>query len=161
MSIFTKATPANSAKTPDVQKIIYIYIIILAVLLLCQLFTYDSFNKLIESFWLPGGLSVAHLIAYLVIIFELLSLPFLLRMNLSRLMRMICMISSWLVPLAWLLLTLWINLTVNAISNVGFLGAVVSLTPGWWAVCVSVAMAILATWSSWGLWPLAVKSKKR
>jgi hypothetical protein len=44
-------------------------------------------------------------------------------------------------------------------DSIGFLGAVVNLTPGWWAVLFGVAMAILASWASWGMWPLKTKPK--
>jgi hypothetical protein len=161
MSIFTKATSAKPVRTRDAQKIIYAYILILIVFIVCQLFTYDGFVRLLESFWLPGGLTTVHFLGCLIVICELFALPFLLRMDMSRLMRIISMILGWMVPLIWILLTLWVNLTVNAISNVGFLGTVVQTTPGWWAVCVSVALCLLAVWSSWGLWPFSVEKRKK
>jgi len=153
MSIFTKISTARIARTADSQKIVYIYAFILLVFVVCQLFKYDDFIRLIESFWLPGGLLVANLMSCLIVISELFALPFLLRMDLSHLMRAISMALSWLAPTIWLFLTLWINLTINAISNVGFFGSLVRLTPGWWAVFMSVALCLLAAWSSWGLWP--------
>lgn len=153
MSIFSKTTLAKPVRTTDTKKIVYFYVLILIVFVLCQLFTYDDFLKLLESFWLPGGVPTAHILGAIIVICELFALPFLLRMRLSPSMRIISLILSLIVPLIWLLLSLWINLTVNSISNVGFFGTLIHTTPGWWAVYISIALALLAIWSSWGLWP--------
>lgn len=153
MSIYTKATVAKVPRTPESQKIVYAYAVILIVFVLCQLFTFDGFVRLLESFWLPSGAKFAQVLASIIVFCELFALPFLLRMKLSLLMRIISMVLSWLVPIIWLILTLWLNVTVNAISNVGFLGTIVRITPGWWAFCVSIAIGLMSIWSSWGLWP--------
>ena len=161
MSIFTKATTAKPAKMHNAQNIIYVYTFVLIIFVVCQLFTYDDFVRLIESFWLPGGLPVAHFLSCLIVIGELFAIPFLLRMSLSQLMRIISMVLGWFVPIIWLFLTLWVNLTINSISNIGFIGTLVNLTPGWWAVYISFAMCLLAIWSSWGLWPLGISKETK
>lgn len=157
MRIIIKTTPAPDAKTPETQKIIYVYALVLVVFVLCQLFTYDDFLRLIDSFWLPGGTPTANILGCIIVICELFALPFLLRMNLSPLMRVVSMVLGWIVPVIWLFLSLWINLTVNAISNIGYLGTVVQITPGWWTFYISIAIGLLAIWSSWGLWPIKRK----
>jgi hypothetical protein len=156
MSIISHLTPARIARTADTQKVIYAYAFILVVFLLCQLFSYDGFLKLLDGFSLPGGMPTAHILGAVTVISELFALPFLLSMNLSHSMRIISMFLSWAVPLIWLFLTLWINLTVNSISNVGFLGTVINVMPGWWAVYISIALALMAIWCSWGLWPFVI-----
>jgi len=161
MSVITKATPAKESRTRESQKIAYMYAAILIVFALTQLFNFDEFLELLESFWLPGGVPVANLLGSMIVVSEIMALPFLLRMQLSPLMRIISMVFGWLTPLIWLKLALWLNLTVNAVSNMGFLGTTVHLTPGWWAVFFSVAIGILAAWASWGLWPFAVKRKNK
>jgi hypothetical protein len=153
MRIVTKVVPAKAVRTADTQKVIYAYAFILVIFVLCQLFTFNDFLKLIDSFWLPGGVPTANILGSIIVICELFALPFLLRMSLSPLMRIICMVMSWLVPLIWIFMTFWINLTINSISNVGFLGTTIQIIPGWWAVCVSLALSLITIWSSWGLWP--------
>jgi len=153
MNIFVKATPAKKPRTPESQKVAYVYSFVLIVLALSQLSNFNDFLTLLESFWLPGGAPVAHLLGGIIVVSEVFALPFLLGMQLSPLMRVISMGLGWLVPLKWLGLALWLNLTVNAVSNIGFLGTTVRLTPGWWAVFFSIALGILAAWASWGLWP--------
>jgi hypothetical protein len=154
MKLFTKAIPAQKPKTSDSQKIIYLYVAILVIFVLCQLFKFDEFLELLASFSLPGGLTTARLLGSVVVVSEVLALPFLLRLKLSPLMRIISMILGWLVPAIWLFFALWLNLTPNSISNIGFLGVILDLIPGWWTVFISVALGILAAWASWSMWPL-------
>jgi hypothetical protein len=153
MSIFVKVTPAKKPRTPESQKVAYAYAFILIVLALSQLVNFNDFLTLLESFGLPGGVPVAHLLGGVIVVSEVFALPFLLEMQLSPLMRVVSMVLGWAVPIIWLKLALWLDLTVNAFSNVGFLGTTVRLTLGWWAVFFSIALGILAAWASWGLWP--------
>ena len=153
MSVFVKATPAKEPRTRETQKIAYMYAALLVVFALSQLFNFDSFLTLLESFWLPGGVPVAHLLGGIIVVSEVFALPFLFGMRLSPSTRIISMILGWLTPLIWLKLSLWLNLTINAVSNMGFLGTTVRLIPGWWAVFFSIAIGLLAAWASWGLWP--------
>jgi len=157
MKIFTQATAAKKPKTKESQKIAYMYAAILILFVLTQLFTFDKFLILLESFWIPGGKFVAYMLGSLLVISEVLALPFLLGLKLSSLMRIICMGLGWFVSIVWLGLSLWLVLTVNAVSNIGFFGTIVNLVPGWWAVFISVALGLLAAWASWGLWPIANK----
>ena len=159
MSAFVKVTPARKTRTKEAQQVIYLYAFILIVFALVQLFNFDDFLRLFETFSLPGGAPVAHLLGSIVVVSEVLALPFLLRMNLSPLMRIVSMAMSWLVPLLWLKLSLWLVLTVSTVKNIGFLGTTVGLMPGWWAVFFSLGLGILAAWASWGLWPLTGKWK--
>jgi len=159
MRFFVKATAAPKPKTAETRQVAYFYAGILVIILLCQLFTFDDFLLLIESFWLPGGVPLAHLLGGVIVACELLALPFLLGMKLSSLMRVICMICGWLVSFIWIFLSLWLILTVNNISNIGILGTVVDILPGWWAVFIWLAIGILSAWSSWGMWPLKSRQK--
>ena len=161
MNIFVKTTPAKKAKTKDSQKIAYAYAVILTILVVAQLFTFDKFLTLLEDFSLPGGAPIAHLFGGLLVASGVLALPFLLGFRLSPAMRVISMVMGWLVPLMWFKLSLWLIFSTNSATNVGFLGTVVKLMPGWWAVFVSIALGILAAWSSWGLWPIGTKKSKK
>jgi hypothetical protein len=70
------------------------------------------------------------------------------------------MIFGWIVPILWFKLGLWLVITENAVSNMGFLGSVVILAPGWWNVMFSLALGVLAVWASWGMWPMLDKKQK-
>lgn len=157
MNIFVKATPAIKPKTPDAQKIAYFYAILLTIFALGQLFAFNDFITLLDSFWLPGGITMATLLAGVVVACEVFAIPFLIGMSLSPLMRIASMVLGWLVPVLWLFVSIWVNHSINAITNIGFLGTKVSLLPGPWTYFVCLSFGILAAWASWGMWPFRRK----
>ena len=161
MSIFPTVTTAPTPKTKDAKRIALFYAIIIVVFTVAQLFTYDEFPALIISFGLPGGEQFSIFLTALLVSVEVFALPFLLRMPLSKAFRYFSMGCGWLVALIWLFITTNLALQDGVVDNIGFLGTVVSIMPGWWAVFVSVGLAIVATWSSWGMWPGALKASAK
>ena len=157
MSFFVHAVKAPTPKTKDTTKVAYLYAGILTLFALAQLMTLNEFMSLVESWWLPGGSMTAYWLVATILIAELLALPFLLRLKLSPLARSLSMIMAWIVPVLWLGISLWLNLTINAVSNAGMLGTLVQLIPGWWTTCVAIALGLLAAWTSWGMWPPRLK----
>jgi hypothetical protein len=153
MKFLRKTTPAPKPRTKESRQISYAYAIVLIVLVLCQLFTFDKFLTLLQVFAFPGGDVTAHLVGSLIVISEVFALPFLLELNLSPLMRAVSMVFGWMVPLVWLILALWLIFATNSVTNIGLLGTVVAVIPGWWAVYISIALGTMAAWASWGLWP--------
>jgi len=153
MSILPKPTPASAPRTADANKIAIFYAFLLTVFVVAQLFTFESFLELLRAFDLPMTDEQAYGFTASLIAAELFALPFLLRMPLSRAFRWVSMGLGWLVALSWVGLTLWLVLTQPDVETVGFLGTAVDIIPGWWAVCISVGLGILASWASWGLWP--------
>lgn len=153
MNKIAKAVVAEQARTRDSLKIAYACVAVLTILVLSQLFTYDEFLPLLTKYNLPGGELTVNLLGAVIVICEVLALPFLLRLKMSKSMRVFSMISGWLVPVLWLFLSLWVNIAITTVSNVGFLGTVVDLLPGWWAVFISLSLGLLVAWASWGLWP--------
>jgi len=160
MSILVQTTVAPAVKTKNVSKIAIVYAVILVGMVVTQLFTFDEFLKLLSVFDLPGGVRYAHFIGAFLVTAEVLALPFLLRMQLSPAFRVVSMILGWAVALIWTKLTVWLLIQDSYINNVGFLGTVVNLILGWWAVFFSIALGILAGWSSWGMWPVQQKTKR-
>lgn len=160
MSMFARVTPAPIPKTKDVNKIAILYAGVLVVMVVAQLFTFDEFLKLVTSFGFPGGIQYAHFITTFLVVAEVFALPFLLRMPLSPAFRWVSMILGWLVALIWAKLTIWLVIQDSIINNVGFLGTVVDLTPGWWAIFMSIAFGVLAAWASWGMWPYQQGAKR-
>ena len=148
-----KTVVAIKPKTHEAQQVAYLYAGILVIFALTQLYTFDSFLTLIESYWLPGGDPIARLLAGIIVASEVFALPFLLGMKLSPLMRVFSMSLGWLVALIWIKIAFWLVMTINAVPNIGYLGTVVRLIPGWWSVFFGFALAILAGWASWGMWP--------
>lgn len=153
MSIFAKPTLAPKPRSKDASRIAFFYAFIVLVMAVTQLFTFDSFLELIVSFGLPLGDQFSYFIGAFIVTVEVFALPFLLRMSLSKAFRWVSMICGWVVALMWLQLTTWVVITARPVDTIGFLGTLVGLIPGWWAVFASIALVILASWASWGLWP--------
>jgi hypothetical protein len=153
MSIFATALPAKPAKTSESLKVSVFFAAVLTVMAVAQLFTFEAFLPYVQSLGLPMGETWAYSLAPLIIIAEVFAIPFLLRMRLSPAFRFFSMFLSWMVILFWLFISLWLALGNANVDTVGFLGTVIDLTPGYWAVFISLALGILAAWSSWGLWP--------
>ena len=153
MSIFVKPVAAPKPRTAESRKIATAYAVILVILAVAQLFTFDTFLDLLVTFEFAGGRQMAYFLASLLVVSEVFALPFLLRMAVSPLFRWVSMGFALLSPLIWVKITTWLVIMDVAVTNVGFLGTVVEVMPGWWAVFVSAALTILAAWTAWGLWP--------
>lgn len=153
MKTFPQATPPAPLKTEHIRPISLFYAVMLIVMAVGQLFSFEKFIPLIDSFDLPGGQGMGTLVAGLIVVAEVFALPFLIRMRVSPLMRWLSVFFAGLVPLLWVLLSIWLNVTMNAIDNVGFVGVKIEAPVGWWAVLYSMALGVLAAWSIWGMWP--------
>lgn len=146
------ATWPKLPRTKDAGTIALFYAAVLVVLVTAQLFSFEKFIPLIETFALPG-MHTGRFIAVALVVCGVFALPFLLGMKLSEGMRWFSMVAGWIVPAVWLVLSLWFNITQPAVPNAGFLGTSIELEPGWWTVFVAIGLGILAAWSSWGRWP--------
>lgn len=153
--IFTETTLPPAAKNRMIEYAALVYAAILVVMVVAQLFKFEEFVPLIASFGLGGGEPRAMVIASVLVIAEVFALPFLLRMYLSPLMRTVSMALGWAVAGLWLYLMVGLSLTVNAVGDSGFLGTALTVSFGWWSVVLTIFLAALAIWVSWGMWPLA------
>lgn len=153
MSFFVKSTPAAVAKSDISKQVAILFAGILALFAVAQLFTFEAFLEIVPALGLPISDSFAYILPSLIIVFEVFAIPFLLRMRLSIAFRWLSMFLGWLVVAVWLFITIWTAVTPTDVATVGFLGSIGDLAPGWWAVCVSIALGILSAWASWGLWP--------
>ena len=154
MSIFIQPTVALKPKSPLAEKIAILLAGVFVLLAVGQLFSFEDFPMVIDAWRLPGvGAGLAVLLAAIVVVLEVLAIPFLLRMHLSPAMRLASMAAGWLAGLWWLLATIWQSAT-GAVANVGLLGATLQLPSGWWSVFFMTAIGVLIAWASWGLWPV-------
>lgn len=153
MSLFAKPTPPPRPKTKNVPSVSIGLAAVLVVMVVAQLFTFESFHQVIAAMRLPGGDAVAPVQAAIIVTLEVLALPFLLSMRLSPAMRVVSMVSGWLVILAWLKAALWENLSSHDIVSSGLLGDTIPLPVGWWSVLFLLALGVLGAWAAWGMWP--------
>ncbi|MNL43635.1 hypothetical protein D3C87_1661560 [compost metagenome] len=74
-------------------------------------------------------------------------------------MRLVSMVSGWLVVLFWMLAQIYLNITQPGLGNNGLIGTALELEVGWWSVFLLAALGILSAWASWGMWPFAFRKK--
>lgn len=153
MSIFVSATPAPVPKTKDVRRIATFLAGVFVVMAVAQLFTFEEFLVLVEGFGFASGPGFAHLFTAVLIAAEVFAIPFLLRMRLSPLLRWVSVGMGWIAAALWVFVAVWLVFHEGFVTNVGFIGAVAEMMPGWWAIFMSIALAILVGWASWGMWP--------
>src|ERR1700757_4232033 len=149
---------APKPRSTTVRNIAWLYAGVLTVMAVGQLFSFEKFTPLIDSYWLPGGHGTGMLVACLIVITEVFALPFLLRMDLSPLMRWFSLVCSALVPLLWLSILLFEMSTHWILLNSGLFGTKVAIPSGMGAVTLVVILLGLAAVSVWGLWPLYKKT---
>jgi hypothetical protein len=159
MSFFVQSTTVSEPKTKNAKVVGIALAAVFVVLAVAQLYSYEDFPNVIASLWLPGGRPLATLAAALIVTGEVLAVPFLLGIQLSPAMRTVSMVAGWLVILGWLKIALIVNISANAITNSGVLGATIPVAPGWWMVCLFIALGVLSAWASWGMWPLVARTK--
>lgn len=129
-----------------------LYAAILTIMVTAQLFRFHEFIPLIESFWLPGHQSASMIIASLIVSLELLALPFLVRMPLSLLMQLLSMLCGLVIAFVWLIISIYLASTINAVTNAGFFGVgLIDFPTGWPSVIFSAFLCVLALWSMWGI----------
>jgi hypothetical protein len=160
MSFFVTATEAEQPKSKNVQIAGVVLAALLTIMLVGQLFTYEKFAEVIQGFGFFSGSDITSIIAALIVTFELAALPFLLRMRLSPLARIVSMVVGWTVLLFWLGISFWLNITLSLSPNSGVLGDTIKLPVGWWMVTFFVALSVLDLWVSYGVWPAKSTPRK-
>ena len=114
-----------------------------------QLFAFENFPQVIESYGTPFDNGYASLMAAIIVILEVFAIPSLLWMKMSPLMRVVSATSGWLVLLYWLFVGIWQGSVDYHIANAGLFGAEVIVPQGWWLVSYCLILLILLGYVSW------------
>lgn len=158
--VFATAEKALKPKSETAKIIAWVYAGILTVMTVVQLFAFEDFVPLFHDMAFPGGNGTGSLLACLIVFAEVFALPFLLRMQLSPLMRWMSLVCGWVVPVLWLAVSLWLfhvyPASVAATMNAGILGTDVSVANSLQIVIIAVLFA-LAGYATYGLWPAQKK----
>lgn len=133
---------------------------ILIVMVVSQLFAFEDFVPLIYHFGLFGGQPEAKILASFLVTAEVFALPFLLRMYVNPLMRVVSMVLGWFVAGLWFYMTIVATGGGKMLNDSGFLGTAVTVPVGWWSVVFAMGLVALTAWVSWGLWPLRNKHQR-
>lgn len=155
MKFFVSPTPAPAPTSDEIKWGAWALAAVLALMALAQLFSFEKFIPLLTSLNLPGNEFTAYVGGSLLTIAEVSAIPYLLRMELSPLMRALSLISGWFAIVGWLIIQIVLNTQAHHASNNALLGASMHLPVGWWSVVVLLALGGLAAWVSRGMWPFA------
>jgi len=153
MSGFVKAYDAPAPRTKESGFAAILYAGLITIMVAAQLFTFEDFIILFSDLFAAIGEPFGVLLATAIVIGEVFALPFLLRIPLSVGFRWVSLSLSALVAIIWLFVTIWGVATRSVVESAGLIGTLDPVGPGLWAVALSVALCLLATWSVWGLWP--------
>ena len=107
--------------------------IVVTFLIITQLFAFEKFADITSEWHVAGGGIMAALLAGLLPLLELGSLPFLLSMDMSRGSRRVSQACLLVVSAVWFGMALWCFLAVP-MSESGLFGATLPLLNGWWTV---------------------------
>lgn len=112
----------------------------IVLLLMLQLFTFEKFPQLLGASDIYGVWAVV--VAIILVVAELMSLPFLLRMKTSKTLKLISAVSG--------VVALAVLTTVEVIASMSgqtvMFGATLSLPGGVWSLFLLVAFWILTVW---------------
>ncbi len=102
----------TTSVSPIVLVMSWALAVVIIAIVVIQLMTYEKFVPLIQNYQLFNSPALGKVCAALIVIFEVMALPFLLRMKLSPLMRIFsagCLVA---VSVVWIILSLWAGSSV-------------------------------------------------
>lgn len=143
------STPAPKLRHPKGEYMGWVSAIVIMFFAVVHLFRIDTFVPELQMVFGFNRVVVPLLIiASLIVCAEVFALPFLFRMRLSPLARYISGAFSVLVPLFWLLVSIW---TLNQGISTAQLGEFVSLPSTWLLIIVNTIWLIFACLTIWAL----------
>lgn len=151
-----KAQMAPEPRSETAKKIAWGYAVVVVVMVVLQLFSFEKFIPILGEYGLPGGERTATLLAALIVVSEVFALPSLLRMPLSVAMRWLSLGLAVLVPVVWTLLGI-VAVMAGVTTNSGLLGSKLAVPAGWPQLVLSLGLAVLAGLAVRGLVPTRKK----
>ena len=155
--MFAKTQKTLEPRSETYKRIAWAYAAILVAMAVLQLYAFEDFIPLIQSYDLPGGDGTAALVASLIVVFEVFALPFLLRMPLSVLMRWFSLVCALAAASTWLKLSLYAAVSQADTMPSGIFGSKIDIDTGIPLFAISTGMVLLAVASVYGLWPARKK----
>lgn len=148
-----KIKPLSAPKLHDkrVLPISYFLAILIVAMVVSQLFTFERFPDVMSS-QLGVDVGIATLLVSLIVIIEFMSLPFLLRMTLSPLFRILSMVCLWVWAGFWLVLLSLLGFK-GFNGNSGILGDTLDVTFFVPLIFIWAAVCVLVIAVSWGMRP--------
>lgn len=141
-----KVTPSyGPPRTKHIAALSYIVAAMVTIMLLAQLYAYEDFASILAAVVSTNDSRAHQAIAAVIVVSELVALPYLLRMYLSRLMRVVSAIAALGVSGFWLITAL----TNAHAQNIGLFADAVSLPGGllaalWCLMLIGTVIAVVA-----------------
>ena len=110
-----------------------------------QLFKYEEFPGVIDKLWEAGGSSAAHILAAAIVVCEVFSLPFLLNMKVTPLLRAVSIVCGWFTASVWLVIALWQAAASSMVLNQGYFGATLPIANDWIVLLLALALGVGTT----------------
>lgn len=124
----------------------YIAAGMLVLMVVLQLFSYESTVEMLASLIPDTFAFSAPAITAIIVTLEVFSLPYLLPVAVSRLAWQCALVMSWLVPLLWITLMLMALSPVETTGLVPIFGATLAMDLGTGSVCIMLALlSVIAT----------------
>ncbi len=142
MSFFVKATTAGKPKSRLTFMVTQTAAAMVTVVVVAQLLTFEDFPGVLAGYQLPGGYSTGSLLAALLVTLEVFTVPYLLMMRLSPLMRLLSLACGVVSGLIWLVLGLRLLFLADTAMSNGLLGATLAVTGGWYPILFAVVLIV-------------------
>lgn len=120
--------------------------VVYVFLALAQLFSFEKFASVIESYGFVGGTAMVSLVAGIIPLLEVASVPYLFSMKTSRWIRVSSRVCVILTGVLWLKLAFLTNLFPVAGSKSSLFGATLPLSNGWWMLVVGATLLAAGVW---------------
>lgn len=140
------ATAPETVKNQQLLFVPYVTAGLFCAMAVLQLVNFEAFVTSIEQYHLsaqPGSI----ILAVTLIGLEILAIPFLLHLWMSRLGRWFSASFVLFLPFVWLFLQMWTVRHGQALANAGLFGDLVPLASGVVASGVTILLGVLAVWS--------------
>lgn len=141
MKMILTYIPKELRDKPEFFRALGVFAIFLLILV-AQLFKYEAFYPIIESFHLPGGRVSAVVMTILLPLLTFMALPYLMSMKLPARFWLLSRGSAVAVPVIWLLIFGWLNISGNTLREVGILGATITMYYNIWSFVFLVLLLL-------------------
>lgn len=128
MKLATAQLPRNKVGE---QVVIFTYTLAALIILMVvsQLMTIEKLLPIMDSYQLPGGSSTVKVLVFAMATSGVFALPFLLRMRLSPLFRIVSAALLNAYGLIWLTLGVWVTMNNPSLSGTGIFGSLLTSIP--------------------------------
>jgi hypothetical protein len=126
----------------------WVYAGILTVMAVGQLFAFEKFIPMLQEYEPLTGVGAATVVASLIVIAEVFTLPFLVRMRLSPLMRWVGLVLGVSVPAFWLV----VSASGDLWAAGSMFGSYVHIT-NLHQLVASIVLLAVSVYVARGLWP--------